>query len=326
MPDASKAKLMMEQGQDFTPMGLMTDSGDHLTFTSLATLWSRADGREPVFAINGILSGGHVVETTNNDEVSAAAATVNLNGVASTAVVADAALAITRGITTDTNIINSVTVTSGGIYAVVAGIDNTAFSDVRGDPGGPPFIPVDSIEIAQVRLTSIAAAPVLPSEIFHVPGLHSEYANFPLYTTDYANGDITFLSVLPLIHTGSLPKRVYVEYYEPILQELTRSNDFVSAETSHSITSEQVYNETIASSSDSLNQGSFTQLVENGITDPVVAWKNQIMWFKFFQDRNKTAYELVQGKLGIARSWPAGTSISSACTISAESAGTQQAS
>lgn len=326
MPDASKAKLMMEQGQDFTPMGLMTDSGDHLTFTSLATLWSRADGREPTFAINGLLSGGVVTETVNNDEVSAAASTANLNGVASTAVVADAALAVTRGITTDTNIINSVTVTTGGIYAVVAGVDHTAFSDVRGDPGGPPLIPVDSIEVAQIRLTSIAAAPVLASEIFQVPGLHAEFANFPLYSTDYAAGDITFLAALPLIHTGALPKRVYVEYYEPILQELTRSNDFVSAETSHSITSEQVYNETIASSSDSLNQGSFTQLVENGITDPVVVWKNQIMWFKFFQDRNKTAYELVQGKLGIARSWPAGASISSACTISAESAGTQQAS
>ena len=326
MPDASKAKLLMEQGQDVTAMVQMTDSGDATLFTSLASLWSRADGREPVFAINGLLTGGVVVATANNDEVSGAAATANLNGVAGSIIAADATLAVTRGLTTDTNIINSVTIDNAGALVVIAGTDNTVFSTVRGDPGGPPFIPVDSIEVAQVKFTSITAAPVLDSEIFQVPGLHSEYANFPLFTKDYAGGDVTFLQSLPLIHTGSLPKRVYVEYYEPILQELTRSTDFVSAETSHSITSEQVYNETIASRSESHNQGSLTQLMEDRILDPVVQWKNQIMWFQFFPDRNKTAHELAQGKLGITRSWPAGDSLSAACTISAESAGDQRAS
>jgi hypothetical protein len=326
MPDASKAKLMMEQGQDFTSVVLMTDSGDQTTYNSAATLWSRADGREPVFAINGILTGGHVTATTNVDEVSGAASTVNLNGVANSSIVADTSLAITRGITTDTNIINSITIDTAGALVVIAGADHTAFSAVRGADGGPPLIPVDSIEVAQVKLTSVASAVVLDSEIFHVPGLHTEQANFPLFTRDFAEGDITFQQALPLIHTGVLPKRVYVEYYEPILQELTRSSDFVSAEDSHSVASTQVYNETIASTSSSLGQGGFTQLQEDGILDPVVQWKNQIMWFKFFQDRTKTAYEIVQGKLGIARTWPAGDSIAAACTISAESAGTQKAS
>ena len=326
MPDASKAKLLMEQGQNFTPMVQMTDSGDNITFESAASLWSRADGREPIFAINGLLTGGLVSETVNNDEVSGAAATVNLNGVVNSAVAADATLAVTRGLTTDTHMINSITVDSAGTLVVISGVDHTAFSEVRGDPGGPPFIPVDSIEIAQVRLTSITAAPVLDSEIFAVPGLHSEHVSFPLFTTDFATGDITFLSALPLIHTGALPKRVYVEYYEPILQELTRSSDFVSAEVSHSVASVQVYNETIGTTTESLNQGSFTQLMNDGILDPVVVWKNQILWFQFFQDRNKTANELLQGKLGIARQWPAGDSISAACTISAEATGIQQAS
>jgi hypothetical protein len=326
MPDASRAKLMMEQGQDFTSMVEMTDSGDQITYNSAATLWSRADGREPIFAINGVLTGGVVTPTTNNDEVSGAAATVNLNGVANSATSADTSLAVTRGITTDTNIINSITLDAAGALIVVAGVDNTAFSAVRGDPGGPPYIAVDSIEIAQVKLTSITAGVVLESEIFQVPGLHCEHANFPLFTRDFAGGDIAFQQALPQSHTGDLPKRVYVEYYEPILQELTRSSDFVSAEDSHSVASTQVYNETIASTSSSLGQGGFTQLMEDGILDPVVSWKNQIMWFKFFQDRTKTAYELVQGKVGIARTWPAGDSISAACTISAESAGIQNAS
>ena len=325
MPDASKAKVQMEQGQDFTSMVLMTDSGDQTTYNSAASLWSRADGREPVFAINGLHTGGVVTATTNVDEVSGAAATGDLNGVSDSSFVADTSLAITRGLTTDTHIINSITIDNSGAYVVIAGTDNTAFSTTRGAAGGPPLIPVDSIEVAQVRLTSIASAVVTAAEIFAVPGLHREQSDFPLYTKDYGSGDITFLQALPLIHTGAVPKRVYVQYYEPILQELPRAYDFVTAETSHSVSSTQVYNETIASTTESLGQGSFTQLMEDGHTDPVVTWKNQVMWFKFFQDRNKTAHELVQGKLGIARTWPAGANIAAACTISAESAGTSNA-
>ena len=193
MPDASSGKIMMEQGQDFTSMTLMTDSGDQLTFTSAAALWSRADGREPVFAINGLHTGGVVTPTTNVDEVSGAAATGDLNGVSNDTFVADTSLAITRGITTDTHIINSITIDNAGAYAVIAGTDHTAFSDVRGDPGGPPLIPVDSIEVAQVRLTSVASAVVTADEIFAVPGLHREQSDFPLYTRDYGSG--SFLDI-----------------------------------------------------------------------------------------------------------------------------------
>ena len=40
------------------------------------------------------------------------------------------------------------------LMPVVAGTATTAFSDTRGASGGPPFIPVGSVEVAQVRLTS----------------------------------------------------------------------------------------------------------------------------------------------------------------------------
>jgi hypothetical protein len=326
MPDASKAKLMMEQGQTYTAAVAMVDSGDATTFTSSATYWSRADGKDPVFYVNGLKTGGAVTVGAGDDNVAGAAATVDLNGVLDVAVSADATLAVTRGLTTDTHIINSITVDNSGTLVVIAGTDHTAFSTTRGDPGGPPLIPTDSIEIAQVRLTSVTSAPVTAAEIFAVPGIHTERVDYPLYSIDYENASITFFDALPLIHTGGVPKAIQVAYYEPILQELPRASDFVSAETSHSVSSTQVYNETIASSSESLGQGSFTQLLENGITDPVVTYKNQILWFKFFQNRNKTAYELVQGKLGIARTFPAGDSIAAACTISSETTGSQHAS
>lgn len=325
MPDASQAKLMMEQGQTFTSMVELTDSGDAITFNSAGTLWSRADGKEPTVAVNGLKSGGVVTATVTNDQVSAAASVVNLNGTADTSVSADAALAVTRG-SVNAFIINSITVTSAGIYAVVAGTESTAFTETRGAAGGPPYIPVDSIEVAQVRLTSLSAAPVTAAEIFQVIGVHLEKADYPLYSIDYENGDVIFTDALSAVHTGDVPKKVFAEYYGGTLVELTRASDFSMPETTHSTSSEQVYNETIASSSSSLGQGSFTQRIEDGATDPVVAWKNQFLWFKFFPNRNKTAYVLTQGKLGITRSWPAGDAISADCTISAESAGTEFAS
>jgi hypothetical protein len=75
-----------------------------------------------------------------------------------------------------------------------------------------------------------------------------------------------------------------------------------------------------------LGQGSFTCFLKDGITDPIVGLKNQVLFFRHFPDRNKTPYVLVQGKLGIARTWPAGDNIQAACTISATEAGEDKAS
>jgi hypothetical protein len=86
-----------------------------------------------------------------------------------------------------------------------------------------------------------------------------------------------------------------------------------------------VYNDTIGSSASSLGQGGFVQRLNDGVSDPVIQFKDQILWFKFFPDRNKTPYTLTQGKLGIARTWPAGAQNQAACTISAETQGTEHA-
>jgi len=319
MPDASRAKVNMEQGQSFTAMKALTDSGDATTFTSGGALLSRFTGRDPIVLPNGLVTGGAVTPAGSNDTVSAAAATVNLNGVV-TSVTADAALSITRAVSTDTHMINSITVNAAGSYAVVTGTDGTSFSETRGDPGGPPLIPVDSIEIAQVRTTSFTSAVLLASEIFAVPNVHLEKADFPGYTINYETGKVVFASALPTIHTGTVPKAVHMEYYEAILAEVPDSVDFVPPEEAHATNSEQVYNRTIGSTSTSLGQGSFSVRTSDNVNDSVITNKNEILWFQFFQDRNKTAYQLTQAKLGISRTHPAGSSITCDCTLSAESA------
>ena len=315
MATAENAKLAYEAGQQVYSMTALTNSGDEQTFTSSATLWSGKSGFAPVVKPNGLLTGGEITTHASNDTVSVAAMTLNLNGVV-TSVNAGTAVA-SRGATSDTHRITSITINSSGAITAVAGVDSTAFSETRGADGGPPLIPVDSVEIGQVRLTSVSAGVVASSEIFQVVGLHTERADFPLWDVHYDEGGVTFLDVLPSIHTGPTCKKVYASFASPIFSDVSLASDFVPPETSHSITSTQVYGATIGSTSSTLNQGSFTCYLANGITDPLVLLKNETLWFKFFPDRYASSYLLCQGKLGINRTFPAGDSIQASCTVSA---------
>jgi len=319
MSTAENAKLQYEAGQNSVAMVALTDSGDHTHYTSAATLWSSRSGYAPVVRPNGLLTGGVCTFTAVNNQVSAAALTCNLAGVVAS--VGAGTAAITRPATAVAKI-NSLTVNSSGALAMVAGTDSTTtdFSEVRAAAGGPPLIPVGSIEIAQVRVTVDTAAPLTAAQIFQVVGLHQERADFPLYDVNYGTGGVTFLAANPLIHTGVITKGVYASYASPLFADVALASDFVPPETSHSITSTQVYGTTIGSTASTLNQGTFTAYLQNGVGDPMVSLKNATLWFKFFPDRYAADYILTQGKLGIARTFPAGDQIQAACTISASSA------
>lgn len=326
---AANAKLQYEAGQDLSAMAAMTDSGDHKTFSTTADLWSGKSGYEPKIYPDGLISGGVVSPGSANDKVAVAALSCYLAGV-ETAVNADAAVSVTRPASSPAGLkkISSVTINSAGAIAVVAGTDGEAFVSTRGAAGGPPLIPVGSIEIAQVKLSSSAAAIVAEAEIFQVPGTSQEKYDYPVWDEDPFAGTITFASALPAIHVGSPAtyKGVYAEVYEPIFAELDPVTDFKAPETSHSVSSEQVYGGTVGSSSSSLGQGGFKCYLKDAITDPLIALKNEILFFKHFPDRNKTPYHICQGKLGIVRTWPAGSNIYADCTISATQEGDDRAS
>lgn len=319
MSTAENAKLQYEAGQNSVAMGALTDSGDATSYTSAASLWSSRSGYAPVVRPNGLLTGGVATKTAVNNQVSIAALTCNLAGVVTS--VSTGTATITRPATAVAKV-NSITITSAGAIAAVAGTDSTTtdFSETRDAAGGPPLIPVGSIEIAQVRVVSNVAAALIDAEIFQVVGLHQERADFPLYDVIYGSGKVTFLSANPLIHTGAVPKKCYASYASPIFADIALASDFVPPETSHSVTSTQVYGTTIGSTASTLNQGTFVAYLQNGVGDPMVSLKNAILWFKFFPDRYAADYILTQGKLGIARTFPAGDQIQAACTISASSA------
>ena len=333
MATAEFAKIMIESGQTLFDYTEATDSGDHKVFTVAGkSVFSDKSGYELIVRPDGVVTGQNMLSPhATVNMVTVAAFTCYLAG--SLISVAATTSTATRPAEDKANIC-SVTVTNAGVVEIVAGTDSTttALVETRGVAGGPPYIPVGSIEIGQVRLTDDSDAVILESEIFQTIGTHVERFDYPTWqeypigdgdtatSTAKKNAHIEFDAEIGYeIHTGDAHKPVYVRGYVPIFSEISRSVDFVPAENSHSISSKQVYNGTVGSSSTSLGQASFTAMMDDGITDSLIANRDQILVFKFFPNRNKTPYSLTQGKLGIKSTFPAADQIQASATISAAS-------
>jgi len=313
--------LKYESGQTAYAFEAMTDSGDQTTFSASFSPISRVT--EPTIAPYGLKTGGVITATGVNDQVSVAALTVvapGMTGADASGVVSvsSGTLSVTRGLTTDTHCITSITVDSTGALAAVAGTDGTAFVETRGAAGGPPYIPVGSVEIGQVRTTSITAAAVLPGEIYQSPGLHQERTDQPVYDISHATGTVTFAESLPAIHTGDVAKKVYIKGSTPIFSNVPKASDWTPAETTYSVSSTDTYDGAIGTSSASLGQASFSMILEDGVDDPILTAKGSNIWFKFLPDRNQsTPYQLTQGIFGISRTYETDGQVNASCTVSA---------
>ena len=324
MPTAENAKLEYEASQNVVGMTELTDQGDQTDYKSAAIMWSQKSGYTPDVKPNGLATGGVITPDAANDKIDITALTCYLVGV-STAVGATDAQAIVRPETSDYQKF-SITVDSGGSIAVVDGAEHTSFSTVRASDGGPPLIPTDSIEIGQVWLDSQVAALITADEIKQIPGDSLERYDYPTWDTEHSDvvnniigyAGIKFHSALAAIHTGPLPKEVYASYSTPAFAEMVDAYDFVPPMDSHTVSSKQVYGRTKGSKASSINQGSFSFEMQDGVTDAILLYTDDVLWFRFYQDRLETPYILCQGSLGVQETFSAGENIVGACTISAE--------
>lgn len=315
--------IYYEAGQTAYPFEAATNAGDATTFGASFSPISNAAGFEPVVAPYGLLTGGAITTHATNNTVNIAALTASMaaaTGADSSGNVALVAgtLVVTRPATNVSKVI-SITVDATAAFAAVAGTDGgtTAFSETRGAAGGPPLIPVGSIEIGQVRLVTSTAAVVASGQIYTVPGLHVERSDYPVYALDFATGKTTFAAALPAIHTGTLPKRVYIKGATPLFTPIANTSDWVPAESTYSISSTSTYDGPVGSASSSLGQAGFTAIMKDGITDSVLAVKGKEVWFQFRPDRDKSfPKQLTQGIFGVSRTFPAGGgSFSASCTV-----------
>jgi len=328
MPTSDNAKIEYEASQSLVAMVALSDSGDSTTLESADTLWSNKAGSAPSVKPDGVVTGFAITPDALADKIDIAAGTLYQAGVLQSVLLTDAE-AVARP--TETHIKYSITVNSSQVIAVVAGAEHTAFSTTRAADGGPPLIPVGSTEIGQVWLSATASAVVTAAEIKQVQGDSQEKYDYPSWNQKRINvtagvsdfAGVEFVSVLPSSHTGAIPKAVYAEYYTPEFAEIPDSTDFVPAETTNSVSSTQVYNNTIGASSSTLNQSTFNFYPEDGITDAIFKLKGANLFFKFKQNRLNDPYIIQQGIFGIARTFPAADSVLVSATVSTEVAATE---
>jgi len=331
MANSKHAAIYIETGQTVATAEALVDSGDGKTFNSAnADFFSQKAGKQPILICDGIVSGRNILsvnETANTVTV----ANFSANSGGTTYAVSATTKTITRGVTTG-YIVNSVTMTSAGVVAVVAGTEGSAFSDTRAAAGGPPLVPAGSVEIGQIRTSGTASAVITAAEIYQVPNQHTERADYPAAVVDSIGygtkatqeaemtAFVKFDSVLPKIHTGTIAKGVYLTYYEPTLSLLSRTVDFVPATVTASTGSTQIYGGTggskfIGSSSESIGAGSFTAYLENGITDELVTLSGERLLVKFMQNANKSPYCLTDGVMTLTNANPVETDVTASVTI-----------
>lgn len=320
MATAENAKLQYEAGQTAYAMAALTDSGDKTTFVGTASPWSGRSGYEPDVRPDGVISGCAITPNGNNS-ITVAIGTAYIGGQLVSVQAGNVAVPSATD-DSDTHIVYSIVVGTDGTPSAEAGASHTSF-DVRSEDGGAPLVPVGDIELGQVSLTARGTVAVTAAMISQVPGTSQERFDVPLHVeTDTYLGRVTFGDAMDAIHAGATPttKKVYASYAVPSFSNIPKVKDFVAPENTRSVSSEQIYGGTVGSSSQSLGQGSFVAFLDNGITDPLVALKNENLWFKFYPDRAKSAHLMAQGYLGVARTFPAGAQIQASCTISAEAA------
>lgn len=315
---AKDAQLQIESGATFYDFEAGTNSGDNKKFTFTGSYFSMLEddgfgvSRQPVVRLDGLKTGGNITPavSASNNMVDVAALTCFLAGV-DTSVAAATDKSVTRGSVNGYRQ-NSITVNSSGAITVVAGTESTAFSTTRGAAGGPPFVPVGSIEIGLVKLTSTTAAPVLASEIIFDP----ERAYLPGYELILNEAAVKFLSALPLIHTASVPRAVYCKHYDPTFVTLTGISNMAAPDVSESATDEITYDGIATSiNRSSRNTGSFDALLSGLPGDTILQHANGIRVIKFFPDKFRAEHQLMWGSYSMARTYPADATMKAACTL-----------
>jgi hypothetical protein len=328
MATLTNAGIYYESGQAQQVFAAMTANAARTVFTASSKPWSAAAGYEYTVAPYGLATGGVITVGAATGDVAVAALTAYMAGATGASattgllsVGAKADLTVTLNTdTTKTFRIDSVTVTTLGAVDLIEGTVHTAFVETRNVAGGPPLVPDGSIEIGQVRRNFAHAdtnRAVTSDEIYQVVGTHQERYDYPVWSEDPIRGQITFAAALDAIHVGAIAKRVYVRAATPIFAEIPRARDWVPAETSNSVNSEDYYDGPIGSVSSSLGQASFTVSLNDGVTDALLAKKGDNLLFRFRPDKNKAPYQITQGLLGVSRTFGVGANPSASVTVSA---------
>ncbi|OQY25964.1 MAG: hypothetical protein B6244_14500 [Candidatus Cloacimonetes bacterium 4572_55] len=324
MGTAGNAQIQYESAQTLVPYAAMTDSGDQMVFTVAGPVWSGRSGYGPNVRPDGVVSGIDILSPGSGvNEIDSTGFIAWIEGVQK--IVSGTTITVTRA-SSLTHVINSIVLT-GTTLSAVKGTEGSTFSTTRAAAGGPPYIPVGSIEIGQIKTSAQASALIESSEIFQTPNTHQERADFPLYRRPDNTGrgilassisrkyaHIEFYEAHPLSHTGGVVKGIYIQYYTPTFTTI-ETNGFSPGEVDSSQEYVQRYEEIYGHKVDSLRSAAFKAELTDGITDALSALDGEMLLFKFFPNAGTAPYMLTMGILRFSSAFPQVGAIDTACTV-----------
>ncbi len=312
---AEDAKLQIEHGSVFHAFEKGVDSGDQkkFTFTGVVKLFSMLKGQAPVVRPEGVRTGLKVKPAIagGNDTVDAEAGTAFVGG-KDLSISAATDIAITRTPAGDTFQINSIVVDNAGVITAVVGLEGAAFVLTRGAAGGPPFIPVDSIELAQVKTTSDTSAPILATEIDLNVKERYDIPSFNLLPEEAA---VVMLSALDKSHTASVTKGIWVEWYEPVWNDIPEVTNWKPVDFTAESQKNTTYDGVTTFVRKGIGDGSFEVNLKGEAGEIMTQVINGMRWLRFFPDKFKTDHHIVLGFLTYDRDNPPDDFIKASVTV-----------
>ncbi len=323
---AEDAKLQIEHGFVLWDYEKGTNSGDNKKFTYSGTLklFSMLKGQAPIVRPDGVRSGLKVKPAVagGNNNVDIEAGTAFAGGV-DLSVAAATNLAVTRTPAGGTFQITSIVVDNAGVITAVAGTEGSAFSVTRGAAGGPPFIPVDKIEIAQVKLTSNTDAPIAASEIDQNVMERYDIPSFKLIPEEAA---VEMLAALDLRHTGSVTKGIWVKHYEPVFNDIPEASAWKPVDKSGESQTFRTYDGVFALATTGIKDGSFEVNLKGEAGEIMNQVAGATRWLRFYPDKFRTDHHLVLGFVSVEREFPADNLMKAAVTVTGAIAAIEKAS
>lgn len=306
---AEDAILQAEHGFVFYDFEKGSDDGDHIKYkyTHTTKLFSFLKNQAPIVRPDGVRTGLKVkpaVSLVNND-VDVEAGTAFVAGV-DLIISAQTNIACTRTPAGGAFQITSIIVDSAGTVTALAGTEGSAFSTTRGAAGGPPYITVDKIELAQVKLTSNTDAVIAASEIdqnvmerYDIPSY-----NIVPHDTDLAQSIVKMLTALDLRHTANVTKSIWVKHYEPVMNAIPGVSNWKPPEVTGKVQRNITYDGVTAVARSDIGDGSFEVELKGEAGEIMNQLIGGTRWLRFYPDKFKSDNHICCGFLHYDRDNP----------------------
>lgn len=293
-------------------------------FLSSAERFTALDDYEPIVRLDGIISGCELsILSSSNNAVEISAGSYYLQG-SKVTIVATTAESLARPTVNGQVLTTAISMDSNGLITKTPGTEGTT-SITRGAAGGPPFIPVDEILLGYATLGYKATSVGAVVESTEIDNASKERSSIPGYKVIYHDEDnsvgiIEFDVALDSIHTGSVTRNVYSQYWGPAAYVSIGDAKDITLDEPPTVQTSQAYGDDYARSAIGTKTwtGGFDFYFSNVKDSIIDLIKNSKRWLKFYPDKDNTEHLTGRAIIGASHSIPVDDTMNGSVTLTGD--------